>query len=429
MDYLESSRGRAAPGGSVPMRKSSVEILHAVMPTRKYTAETAASPGKRLRARALAVLLLLPAPSAAMFLGAAPAAAQRVSAVAPRLLPESIADFGPLVARLSEPGGYFDTDNLISNEASYLHVVGDLARLGVRGGAYIGVGPDQNFSYIAHIRPRIAFIVDIRRDNMLQQLLFKALFAGAPSRIEYLALLTGRPAPPRAARWNDATPETIVAWIDSTPATAASTAAALRLVRRNVGRMGVTLTEADLATIERFHRAFITAGADLRFTSAGRAPRWYYPTLRQLLLERDANGRAASYLAREEAFRFVKSLQRRNLVVPVVGDLAGPHAVAAIGGFVRDHGAVVTAFYVSNAEDYLLRDGSFATYARSVATLPRNRTSVLIRSFFGGPGSHPRSVGTYHSTQLLQFIDDFAVSSAGVRSYRQLVMQYIPAAR
>ena len=63
--------------------------------------------------------------------------------------------FAAQVAALSEPGGYFDTDNLISNERSYLQVVPDLEKGGVRGGAYIGVGPEQNFSYIAHIRPRL----------------------------------------------------------------------------------------------------------------------------------------------------------------------------------------------------------------------------------------------------------------------------------
>src|SRR5215207_5179885 len=103
--------------------------------------------------------------------------------------------FAALVARLSEPGGYFDSDNLISNESSYLHVLGAVRKLGVSGGAYVGVGPDQNFSYIAQVRPRIAFLVDIRRDNLLQHLLFKSLFEMARNRAEYLALLTGRTAP------------------------------------------------------------------------------------------------------------------------------------------------------------------------------------------------------------------------------------------
>src|SRR5690606_36464432 len=70
------------------------------------------------------------------------AAAAALAPAAP--LPDST--FARLIAELSEPGGYFDTDNLISNEASYLHVAQDLRELRGRGGAYIGVGPDQNFS-------------------------------------------------------------------------------------------------------------------------------------------------------------------------------------------------------------------------------------------------------------------------------------------
>src|SRR5580692_3816763 len=94
--------------------------------------------------------------------------------------------FASRIEHLSEDGGDFDTDNLISNERSYLDVVPALHATGVSGGTYIGVGPDQNFSYIAQIRPAIAFIVDIRRDNLLLHLLFKALFAAAHNRTEYV---------------------------------------------------------------------------------------------------------------------------------------------------------------------------------------------------------------------------------------------------
>ena len=81
------------------------------------------------------------------------------------------------MARTSEPGGYFDSDNIITNEGSYLQVASQLARVHTHGGVYIGVGPDQNFSYVALVRPAIAFMIDIRRDNLLEHLLFKSLFA------------------------------------------------------------------------------------------------------------------------------------------------------------------------------------------------------------------------------------------------------------
>ena len=331
--------------------------------------------------------------------------------------------FAAMVERLSEPGGAFDTDNLISNERSYLHVIGALERLGVRGGAYIGVGPDQNFSYIARVRPSIAFIVDIRRDNMLQHLLFKALFARARNRAEYLALLLGRPVPRDVERWRTRSIDSLVAWIDRTPATDSSAAAARALVLASAPVFGVPLSEGDLATIERFHSAFIEAGLGLQFTSAGRGPRAYYPTLRQLLLERDLEGRAASYLASEASFAVVQELQRRDLVVPVVGNLAGNHALAAVGRLVRQRGERVSAFYVSNVEDYLFRDGSFGHYAETVSALPRDRNSVIIRSWFGRfREPHPQTVAGFASTQLLQRMDDFAADAANdeYESYRDL---------
>ena len=76
-----------------------------------------------------------------------------------------------------------------------------------------------------------------------------------------------------------------------------------------------------------------SGGLALRFTTLGRAPRPYYPTLRDLLLETDRQGRRASYLAGEADFQYLKELERRNLVIPVVGDLGGPRALRAIGQF------------------------------------------------------------------------------------------------
>src|SRR5262249_5491998 len=103
--------------------------------------------------------------------------------------------FAGLVSQLSEAPGYFDSDNIITNEASYLHIASQLTKVGTHGGAYIGVGPDQNFSYIALIKPRVAFMLDIRRDNLLEHLLFKSLFMMSRNRLEYLCLLLGKPVP------------------------------------------------------------------------------------------------------------------------------------------------------------------------------------------------------------------------------------------
>lgn len=330
-------------------------------------------------------------------------------------------DFAARIGELSEPGGYFDTDNLISNEKSYLHVVPALRRSGLAGGAYIGVGPDQNFSYIAQLRPSVAFIIDIRRDNLLLQLLFKGLFQLSGTRVEYLGLLVGRPVPSNLEPWRRADVDRIVNYIDDAPSPTPEEVRALRArVDTAIRAFGVPLSEGDVATIDRFHRTFISRGLPLKFETTGRAARPYYPTLRELLLETDREGRRWSYLASEDDFQFVRALEQRDLVIPVVGNLAGPHALVEIGKRMRARGDKLSAFYTSNVEDYLFRDGTFPKFVDNVSRLPRTGRSVIIRSVFsGGPGSLPYSVPGYASASLVQPVDDLLKGQFG--SYRQLV--------
>jgi len=321
--------------------------------------------------------------------------------------------FAALVARLSEPGGYFDTDNLLSNERSYLHALRAMRRHGVTGGAYLGVGPDQNFSYIAHVRPQVAFILDIRRDNMLQHLMFRAMFEEANTRAEWLALLFGR-AKPAPASLAGAPLESIIAWIDSTPSTPAAVAAIQRRVQARVARYGIPFDSVEEHTIERIHAEFVAAGMDIKFTTHRRGPRPYYPSYRDLLLERDLDGQPASFMATEELFNVVRQLQRRGLVVPVVGNFAGDHALAAIGDEIRRRGLKISAFYTSNVEQYLLRDGSFDRYAATVAKLPHDARTVMIRSYFSGGfrPSLPQTLPGYGSTQLVQPLASFVAEHA-----------------
>jgi hypothetical protein len=330
--------------------------------------------------------------------------------------------FAARIAALSEPGGYFDTDNLISNERSYLHVVSDLTARRVRGGAYVGVGPDQNFSYIAAVRPSIAFIVDIRRDNLLLHLLFKALFDLAPTRVEYLALLTGRPPPSPLAGWDATAIDGIVAYLDRTPPAAPAAIEALRArVRGRLQAFGVPLSAADLATIARFHQRFIDAGLSLQFNSSGRAPQRGYPTYRDLARERDRDGAQRSFLAAEDAFQFVRTLQAGDRVVPVVGDLSGPTAVAAIGATLARENLRLSAFYVSNVEFYLFRDGTFGRFVANLGRLPLAPHAVVIRSVFGGAGE---PLPGYLSASLLHparaLLDGYA--RGGLRQYRELTI-------
>ncbi len=188
---------------------------------------------------------------------------------------------------------------------------------------------------------------------------------------------------------------------------------------------GIPLTEDDLATLRRFHAEFARLGLALRFTSFGRAPRSYYPTLRDLVLARDTAGVERSYLAREEDWRYVKRLHDANRIIPVVGNLAGSRALPGIARDVRAAGTTVSAFYTSNVEFYLWGGAEFETYARNADALPRDAHSVLIRSYFGRQfgDAHPLAVPGFVSVQLLQPLDDFAARwrAGGWPSYRALV--------
>ena len=339
------------------------------------------------------------------------------SPAAPRT--QSPSPFAAQIASLSEPPGYFDTDNLISNEKSYLQVLQDLRHRHVRGGAYVGVGPDQNFSYIAEIRPTIAFLIDVRRDNLLLHLLFKALFEHSRTRIDYLTQLTGRPVPGDIDAWRAAPVDRLIAYVDGTPSAPAAVDPLRKRMAEAIAHTGVPLSTEDRATIDRFHRRFIADGLSLRFESTGRPPQSYNPTYRDLLRDTDESGRQASFLASEDAFQFVKELEARDLVIPVVGNLAGPSAVAAIGRALAARQERVSAFYVSNVEFYLFGDGSFARFAANLGRLPHMPNGVLIRSIFGRYTVSPARPGDA-SVSRVQAIDELLRDHAAGR-----IRQYV----
>jgi hypothetical protein len=336
--------------------------------------------------------------------------------------------FAGLVARLSESGGYFDSDNIITNEASYLQIASQLAKVGVHGGAYIGVGPDQNFSYIALIKPRIAFMLDIRRDNMLEHLLFKSLFAMSRNRLEFMLLLFGKPVPADIDAWTGRPMGALLSVVGATSVDSQTVIATRRASNERIARFGIPLTPHDREMIDRYRATFISEGLDTRYSSIGRNNRGDYPSFGRLIMETDRAGRQLSYLADENAFQFVRTMELGDRIIPVVGNVAGDKALKAIGAYAAERGLKVSAFYLSNVEQYLMgRDGGFDNYARNVKTLPHDSTSVIIRSFFARMGfQHPLFVGGRGSvsTSMIEPMDSFlrAYAAGELGTYSALVL-------
>jgi hypothetical protein len=361
------------------------------------------------------VILLL----ALLLAAATPLAAQRRAPAEP--------SFGALVARLSESGGYFDSDNIITNEASYLQVASQLEKVGVHGGVYLGVGPDQNFSYVALIRPTMAFMIDIRRDNMLEHLLFKSVFAMSRNRLEYLCLLLGKPVPGDVASWTGRPTSELLAYVARTPVESTTVMAARLSSNARIAAYGVKLDDRDRAMIDRYRTEFVASGLDTRYSSIGRNNRLDYPSFGQLITATDRAGRQISYLASEDAFQFVRGMENAGRIVPVVGNVAGPKAVRAIGEYAAAHHETISAFYLSNVEQYLMtRDGGFAPFAANVAELPHDEHSVIIRSYFGRWGPwHPLYIPANGnlSTSMIEPIDSFLrrVAAGEIQTYNDLV--------
>jgi hypothetical protein len=163
----------------------------------------------------------------------------------------------------------------------------------------------------------------------------------------------------------------------------------------------VPLSAHDRATIARFHRRFVDAGLTLKFNSTGRPPQYDYPAYRDLLLEVDRDGVRRNFLATEEDFHFVKALHARDRIIPIVGNIAGPTALANVARYLDAMGLRVSAFYTSNVEFYLFRDGSTPAFMINLARLPRHSGSVIVRSVFPVGGGARMSPG-YNSASLTQ---------------------------
>ena len=327
------------------------------------------------------------------------------SAAAPTPVKAAPTAFASMVRSLSEPDGPFISDNIISNETSYLQVAPALAKAAVPGGAYIGVGPEQNFTYIALTRPRLAFILDIRRQNMIEHLLYKAAFIEATSRAHFLALLVARPYQAEGDPGPDASIDAVIAHAEKIAPDEASFAAAHARLR-DVIEKEMPLDAEDKKTLEVTHRAFFKGQLDVLFSLKAPSGR-RYPMLREILAAKDPEGAARGFLASEEAFRFVQTMEREGRVIPVVGDFAGDRALSGIAAQIVKEKIAVSAFYVSNVEQYLFEPKVWPKWARNVAMLPTHDKSLFIRAYLDQGRKHPQQMNGHRTATVLQRIADF----------------------
>jgi hypothetical protein len=313
--------------------------------------------------------------------------AGRLAFAAADTLPQRLTDqeFWRLSQESSEPNGFFRSDNLLSNELYYPEILPELVRLVKPGGVYLGVGPEQNFNYIVALRPKMAFITDVRRGNLHTHLMYKALFEMSADRVDFFGRLFTKRRPEGLTDTSTAM-EIVGRYWDPSAVTLGED-----VYKRNLQAINdhltrsphqLPLTQEDLDGIAYVYYNFYWFGPSITYNSStpGGSGRSNMATYADLMSASDAEGIGRSYLASEDGFRFIKELQSRNLVVPVIGNFGGPRALRAVGQYVREHGAVVSVFYLSNVEQYLTQDNLWGQFCANVATMPLDDASTFIRS-------------------------------------------------
>jgi hypothetical protein len=306
--------------------------------------------------------------------------------VSAEALPSRLSDkaFWQLVNQLSEAGGYFRSDNFLSNESAFQTVIPELTAMLPTGGVYVGVGPEQNFTYIVALRPRLAFIVDIRRQNLIEHLLYKAFIEVSSNRADFLSRLFARKRPADLAA-NASVEALFAAYAGVTPSEELFKANLQAAKDRLVHHHKFSLSPDDLKNLDYVYSAFFRGGPELNYSfspsGVGGGFGGGFPSYRELMIETDGQGMRRSYLASEQSFSVLREYQKNNAIVPVVGDFGGDRALRAVGDYVRAHNATVTTFYTSNVEQYLFQEAyAWRKFLTNVATFPIDARSTFIRS-------------------------------------------------
>lgn len=347
-------------------------------------------------------------------------------------LPERLdnAAFWALSAELSEPTGYFSSDNFVSNEGELQYVLGDLTHAVPRGRAYVGVGPEQNFTYIAALAPRVAFIVDIRRQNLVLHLMYKALMELSDDRATFVSRLLSRQIPDGLAadapvtelftRFSASPPDTLLFW---------DTLDTLR--KHLMVTKGFPLDGQDRESLFYVFASFAEGGADLTYSfgqmRGQRFGRWM-PTIAEMMTETDGEGAQRSYLASEASYRAVRDLQLRNLIIPVVGNFGGEKALRGVATWLGAHDAVLGTFYASNVEQYLFMQGDAAPrFFENLAAFPHDSATRLVRGVSNRGWMvmrNPRSRLAQRAVPLAAMLDQ--VRQGNAVTYWELVSQFEP---
>jgi hypothetical protein len=300
-------------------------------------------------------------------------------------------EFWKLATDCSEPDGTFRSENLVSNEIRFQTIIPELKQTAKKGRAYLGVGSEQNFSYIPAVRPSIAFIIDIRRGNLDLHLVYKALFEMSTGRADFVSRLFSRKMPENLTDSSTAS-DIFAALRKATPDRDFYEKNLKEIKSHLMDTHGFSLSKVDLDGIDFVYGSWFKSGPDITYELTMPVPGMdgsmvrpgafagFFPTYEELMTATDGAGKNQCFLATEATFKIIKDLESRNLIVPVVGNFGGPKALRAVGAWLKKQKIIVSAFYTSNVEQYLKDDGIWDQFCLNAREIPVDDDSLFIRS-------------------------------------------------
>lgn len=209
-----------------------------------------------------------------------------------------------------------------------------------RGGAYVGVGSDQNYSYAALARAELVWLIDYDPDVVALHHLNRAFTINA---------------------------DTVKGFIEHYRSRNAKTS--LALIRESY---------ADHPDLDHFVYVY----------NLYRKKLYEYYYSRSLPTGRDVE---TEWLRNPELYAHVRLLWQQDRIWPVKGDLT-KHALSSIGDAARKLDVPVRIYYTSNAPD-VWSGRLIENYKSGVLSLPMDRQSIILQTFiyptgFGGPVHH-----------------------------------------
>lgn len=219
------------------------------------------------------------------------------------------------------------------------------------GGAYVGVGSDQNYTMIAAARSELVFLLDIDRRVVDLHRIYGVLITASEDAEALLARFT---------------PE--------------GEAESLQLLEAAF---------ADLSASER-----------RRLTTAYRGSRETVLRHLRLVIRRSRGGEPTGWLSSPVMYEHIRALWTSGRVRPMGGDLTGPNALQTVGRVAADLGAPVRVVYFSNAEEYFKYSPAFTA---NVLALRGDERSVVLRTIYSSEWEHADQLWAYQVQPLADF--------------------------